>query len=139
MVSATRKDLVGLCLFGAILVCGGGYSLTSTIAVWCALNHAGQTKRSASISIAVLLSNVGGVAGSNIYLANEAPGYKTGFGFTIAFTAAGLIITPILYWFAIGRINAKRDAMTQEEINTKYTPEQLVDMGDRSPLYRYER
>lgn len=27
--------------------------------------------------------------------------------------------------------------MTQEEINSKYTDQQLLDMGDRSPLYRY--
>lgn len=29
--------------------------------------------------------------------------------------------------------------MSEEEIRAKYTPEELVDLGDRSPLYRYER
>lgn len=45
----------------------------------------------------------------------------------------------IYYYYWLGRKNAEREAMTDEEIRAKYTPEQLVEMGDRSPYYRYER
>lgn len=37
---------------------------------------------------------------------------------------------------AIKRINAKRAAMTPEEISAKYTPKQLADMGDASPYFK---
>jgi hypothetical protein len=39
--------------------------------------------------------------------------------------------------FVYKRINAKRAAMTIEEIHSKYTEQELEDMGDRSPLFRY--
>jgi hypothetical protein len=45
----------------------------------------------------------------------------------------------MLYWYIIGRINAKRDALTEAEIYDKYSVDELQDMGDLSPLYRYER
>lgn len=46
---------------------------------------------------------------------------------------------PSLYWWYCGRQNKKRESMSTAEINEKYTQEELASMGDRSPLYRYER
>lgn len=37
-----------------------------------AVQNAGQTKRAASLSIGVIFTQLGGVLGSNIYLAEEA-------------------------------------------------------------------
>jgi hypothetical protein len=51
----------------------------------------------------------------------------------------GVILVPLAYWWWLGRVNAKRAAMTEEEINAKYTPEDLQIMGDLSPYYKYER
>jgi hypothetical protein len=48
-------------------------------------------------------------------------------------------LTPMMYWWLIGRVNQRRDLMTEEEIRSKFTPEQLTLMGDLSPFYRYER
>ena len=39
--------------------------------------------------------------------------------------------------FALSRINKRRARMTEEEVREKYTQEELIDLGDRSPLYRY--
>jgi hypothetical protein len=65
--------------------------------------------------------------------------YPTGFGCSLGFLGAGCIVVPRLYWYIIGRINAKRDALTEAEIYDKYSVDELQDMGDLSPLYRYER
>lgn len=35
------------------------------------------------------------------------------------------------------RENKKRDAMNLDEIREKYSDEDLLIMGDKSPLYRY--
>lgn len=51
-------------------------------------------------------------------------------------TAFG-VIWPGIYHLILKRINAKRAAMPVEEVMAKYTPEQLTDMGDESPLFRY--
>jgi len=65
--------------------------------------------------------------------------YPVGFGVSIFLMLTGNIGLMIYYYYWLGRKNAEREAMTDEEIRAKYTPEQLVEMGDRSPYYRYER
>lgn len=47
------------------------------------------------------------------------------------------VIWPVIYWVILKRTNAKRDAIPAEEIHAKYTDQELSDMGDRSPLFRY--
>ena len=39
--------------------------------------------------------------------------------------------------FAYARENQKRDLMDMAAIREKYPQEELDDMGDKSPLYRY--
>lgn len=47
------------------------------------------------------------------------------------------IFWPVIYWVILRRINAKREAMSPQEVAAKYTEEELVEMGDLSPLFRY--
>ena len=42
----------------------------------------------------------------------------------------------VLKW-ANERENKQRDAMSLDEIREKYSEEDLLIMGDKSPLYRY--
>lgn len=65
--------------------------------------------------------------------------YPTGFGCSLGFLGAGCIVAPLIYWFILGRINAKRELMSEDEVFEKYTVEELQEKGDLSPLYRYER
>lgn len=65
--------------------------------------------------------------------------YPTGFGLSLALLAVGNLILPVVYWVLVGRVNRQREAMSDEEIRAKYTPEELTAMGDKSPYYRYER
>ncbi|ODN76463.1 hypothetical protein L198_08058 [Cryptococcus wingfieldii CBS 7118] len=139
VLSVTHKHLVALTYVGVCLAQGGSVCLSPAFSVWTSLNAAGSGKRAVAISVAVVWVQLGGLVGSNIYLANESPAYHTGFGVSLAFLGLGNIVTPILYWFLIGHINGKRDKMSEEEIYEKYTAEELQEMGDLSPLYRYER
>lgn len=75
--------------------------------------------------------------GSNIFMPDEAPVYSTGFGICIAMLTAFGVIWPGIYYLILKRINSRRAAIPVEEVMTKYTPEQLTDMGDESPLFRY--
>lgn len=47
------------------------------------------------------------------------------------------IITAAVLRVVYGRLNKKRDQQTEEEVRQRYTDEELLDMGDKSPLYRY--
>lgn len=75
--------------------------------------------------------------GSNIFLGGEAPTYNTGFGICLAMLVLFGMVWPAIYRIMLKRINDRRDAMSREEIMSTYTEEQLADMGDLSPLFRY--
>ena len=83
---------------------------------------------------------MGGIAGSNVYFAREAPKYHTGFGSCMAFSTVGAI-TAILLRFAYDHENKKRDRLLAElgedGVRAKHTEQELLDMGDRSPFFRY--
>lgn len=124
-------------LFGIFLAAGGLYPVSPACTAWISQNQAGTTQRTVGIAITFMAGSLGGIVGSNIYLANESPTYPTGFGITIGFIVVGGLIWPLCYWAWLKRINAKRAAIPEEEI-AKYTPQQLSDMGDNSPLFRYQ-
>jgi hypothetical protein len=81
-----------------------------------------------------------GICGSNIFYKADAPRYFTGFGFCLAICTAGMIMAWILRK-AYQRENRLRDELLEREgeaaIKAKYTDQQLVEMGDRSPFFRY--
>jgi hypothetical protein len=54
------------------------------------------------------------------------------------FVGIGFIFLPIVVFIYI-RINAHRDKLQKEmeEKGIKYTPEELREMGDRAPDFRY--
>lgn len=99
-------------------------------------NLAGPWKRSAGIALMIAVGNLGGAVGTNIYLAKEAPHYWTGYGTSLGVIVLSLTATLILR-FQLKNINAARDAMSPEDIYSRYTDEELMDMGDDSPFFRY--
>lgn len=132
------------------------YCLTPALTVWIGLNSAGQTKRAAAISIVFFAAAIGGVPGSYIYIASEArksifslkirescsdsiAGYPTGFGTSLAVLGFGNVVVPTFYWWYCGWVNKKREAMSKEQILANHSQDELADLGDLSPLYRYEK
>ena len=88
------------------------------------------------MAIQISIGNLGGAIGSNIFLGKEAPHYWTGYGFSLGIIVLALS-SAILLRFMLKRINEQRDRMSTEEIRAKYTEEELLEMGDRSPFFRY--
>lgn len=130
------KQNVGPCYFAICLACLGLYPINPGGNTWTANNLAGPAKRAMGMAFMISIGNAGGIVGSYIYLGSEAPSYPTGYGCSIGFAGAG-IITALGLEFAFIRINKKRARMSVEEIRAKYTDQELQDMGDRSPLFKY--
>ncbi|KAK7214127.1 hypothetical protein V2G26_021305 [Clonostachys chloroleuca] len=138
IISSIRfHNVPGVTYFGIFLMAGGLYPISPGVIAWVALNMAGSTKRAAGIGLMMSIAQLGGVLGSNIFLANEAPTYSTGFGLCIAMLTAFGVVWPGIYYLILRKINRKRAAKPVEEVMDKYTPEQLTEMGDESPLFRY--
>lgn len=88
------------------------------------------------MGLQICLGNLGGAVGSNIFLVREAPNYYLGYGFSMGMIIVSIISGFILKFF-LSRENKKRAAMTPEEIREKYTDQELLEMGDRAPTFKY--
>ncbi|CEL08694.1 hypothetical protein ASPCAL11839 [Aspergillus calidoustus] len=137
MVSVRYPGVPGVTLFGVFLTTGGLYPISPAVTAWISLNCAGTMKRAVGIAAMISFSQLGGIVGSNIYISSQAPTYPVGFGISLGMLAVFGCIWPVIYYFILKRINAKRAAMDETEIRAKYTEEELSEMGDLSPLFRY--
>lgn len=133
----------------------GVYPGVLSLIAWISNNLSPTWKRAVGMAMMITLGNIGGIVGSNIYYAREAPNYWSGYGTSLAFLLAAIASTFVLRW-SYASDNRRRDAMSPEEIREKYTEgesreipemneheltkcaaEELRALGDRSPLYRY--
>lgn len=124
---------VYVCLFiGAI----GLYTTITGVVSWTGNNLTGSWKRAIGMAIQISIGNLGGAVGMNIYLEKQEPEYWLGFGFSLGILLCASTAAMILR-IALQRAGEKREAMSEDEIRERYTREQLWEMGDSSPLFRY--
>lgn len=136
ITTAGNSSVTGVTLFGIFLTAGGLYAATPPMMAWVANIFEGEVKRGIAISLVPTIGQFGGIIGSNIYLTKERPYYKTGFGVSLGFVVIAGFSFALILRFALKRVNDNRDKMSLEEIRAKYTEEELIEMGDKSPLYR---
>ncbi|KAH8892180.1 high-affinity nicotinic acid transporter [Thozetella sp. PMI_491] len=118
------------------LVAMGLYSIVCGTKFFIGNNLAGQWKRATGMALMISVGNLGGAVGTNIYLSREAPYYWTGYGVSLAVVVISTIAAVLLRWKLIA-INRERDALSLDEVHELYTEQQLAEMGDNSPLFRY--
>lgn len=130
------ENNIPACFVGVVLACLGLYPINPGGNAWTVNNLGGPTKRAMGIAYMIAMGNLGGIAGSYIFIESESPRYPTGFGSSLGFAAAGIgaCLTLQLVYHTI---NKRRDSMSESEIQEKYSKDQLQAMGDRSPLFRY--
>jgi sugar phosphate permease len=121
-------------------VAAGLYCPFTCLVSWIGNSLAPSSKRAVGMALLISVGNMGGIMGSNIYLSREAPKYTTGFSASLAMCCAAILMTLVLRW-AYARENKKKDAMLAElgeaAIRAKYTDNELMNMGDKSPFFRY--
>lgn len=87
------------------------------------------------MAIQMGFGTMGGAAASNFYRSQDAPRYRLGHILVLVFAATGLA-TMVLYYLICRRLNGKRDA--EADSVYQFTAEQLVEMGDKAPSFRYK-
>ncbi|KAI5475873.1 MFS general substrate transporter [Pseudohyphozyma bogoriensis] len=138
LISTSGKThLTGVTLFGVFVTAASLYSALPPTMAWIANNIEGQAKRAAVLAIVPTIGQLGGVIGSHIYLSNQAPKYPVGFGVSLAAAVGCGLIGTLVMRYTLAYINRQRDKMSPEEVHARYTEEELTDMGDKSPLFRY--
>lgn len=71
-----------------------------------------------------------------MFLQKEAPLYTTGYSTSIALVLLGMIAATANE-ITLMRCNRARAQVSEEDIRTQFTQEELDKQGDKSPLYKY--
>lgn len=124
LLSIPHPKLPGLTYFFLFFIPAGCNPGVITLVSWVANNLAPTSKRAVGLAMSLMMANLGGAVGSNIYLEKEKPRYWMGYGFSLAFCSFGIVCTLVLRW-AYKRENERRDRMSEEEIRAKYTEGKL--------------
>jgi hypothetical protein len=126
---------IGPGYFAIVLTCIGIYPVQPAGSSWAANNLAPSSRRAIGVAFNICVGNLGGIVGSYMYLDREAPTYQTGFGLSLAFGATGVIVSLILEMSY--KVGNARKAKIEEEARNKYTEDELLKLGDKSPLFKY--
>ncbi|KAH7308437.1 major facilitator superfamily domain-containing protein [Stachybotrys elegans] len=137
-ITVHHPNVSGVSYF-AIFIAAAGYSAQAPIvSAWASNNMPNPSKRAASIGLLMLFGSVGGGGiGSNIYLAEQAPVYPLGFGFSVCATVLGAMIPATIHWWLMRRENKKREVLDADRMLAEHTADELSSMEEYSPLYRY--
>lgn len=103
---------------------------------WLSNNLSGSYKRAIGMAIHIGIGNAGGAIASNIYRTQDKPRFILGHAVEIGFISMGLLAVATLvisYHF----VNKKRDKDLREGKYAHLTIEELTEMGDKNPYFRY--
>lgn len=139
-LAVPHPRLPGVTYFFLFLIAAGLYSPFVCIVTLIANNLTPSSKRAVGMDLMISVGNWGGICGSNIYFTSEEPKYPTGFGTSLGVCVAGMVTAYILR-LAYQWDNKKRDALLEMEgeagIRARFSDQELLDMGDKSPFFRY--
>ncbi|KAF8994036.1 MFS general substrate transporter [Cyathus striatus] len=130
----------GVKYFGTFFCVSGSYAAFPGVVAWLGNNLSGQYKRGIGMAVHIGIGNFSGAIASNIYRSRDSPRFILGHALELMFVGIGFICVPIAVISYI-RINRKRDAAQKAALENgdakKYTNQELREMGDRAPDFRY--
>ncbi|KAI1855759.1 hypothetical protein JX265_012204 [Neoarthrinium moseri] len=127
---------VGASMFAVIVACIGIYPVQPACSSWAANNLAPSSRRAVGVAFVIATGNIGGIIGSYMFFDREAPSYFTGYGLAIAFGVTGMIMSFVLEFSYIWS-NKKRAKISEHEVRSMYSEDDLLRLGDNSPLFKY--
>lgn len=126
----------GVHYFGALLVALGLYVAVGLPLAWLPTTLPRYGKRTFATGLQLTFGNVSGVMSPFLYKTNEAPRYVRGNAVTLALVGfAGLVYG--LMWVYYRRKNERRARGLEDEKVVGMSDEEIEEMGDRSPQFRY--
>ncbi|OJA07533.1 hypothetical protein AZE42_09420, partial [Rhizopogon vesiculosus] len=131
----------GVKYFGTFFIVIGCYAAIPSVLSWLGNNLSGQYKRGIGVALQIGVGNMGGAISSVIYRSQDSPRFILGHGVELMFVGIGLTFLPIAV-FLYKRINTQRDAAEHLALEGGkkvhiYSDQELRELGDRAPDFRY--
>ncbi|KAL8902125.1 MAG: hypothetical protein Q9207_004874 [Kuettlingeria erythrocarpa] len=121
---------------GCFVIATGLFVLSGIVLTWLPTNLPRYGKRSTAVGMQLMIGNCAGVAAPFLYPTADSPRFVMGHAVTISLLGftAGLIG---LLWWAMVRINKRREAGDEDAKIMGLTQEEIDGLGDESPRYQY--
>jgi sugar phosphate permease len=126
----------GVHYFGCFLVAAGLYVVVGLPLAWLPTNSPRYGKRTTATGLQLTIGNVAGIMSAFIYPIADQPRYVRGHAVTLSMVALGTIIYGFM-WFWYQRLNKLRDAGEVDEKYRGLEDDELKELGDDSPHFRY--
>lgn len=126
----------GVHYFGCFTVAVGLYVCVGLPLAWLPTNLPRFGKRTFATGLQLTLGNVAGVMVPFVYPNHTAPRYIMGHAVTLGLTAFSALIFAFM-WFWYARINKGRAAGKEDYKIEGMSEEEVQEMGDRNPRFRY--
>lgn len=140
LITRRHPNIPGASYFFLFLIAAGLYCPFICIVCLIGNNLAPSSKRAVGMALLISVGNLGGICGSNIFIAAQAPRYPLGFSVGLAICCCAIVMAYILR-VAFRKENERKDRLmankSDAEIRAMYTDQELLDMGDKSPFFRY--
>lgn len=118
---------------GLFLVAMGAYTAMPVMVCWFNMNLGGHHRRAVGSAWQVAFGNIGGIIAVFAFLKKDMPLYIPGYSICISFVClSGL--TCLAYFLACKIENRQRD---KAPANLSLTDYEKMELGDKSPDYRY--
>ncbi|KAL7619563.1 hypothetical protein AAE478_010104 [Parahypoxylon ruwenzoriense] len=126
----------GVHYFGCFLVATGLYVIVGLPLAWLPNNTPRYGKRTTANGMQLTSGNAAGIMSSFIYPSTDGPRYIVGNAVSLSLVGMGACIYGFLwYWFA--RENKKRDGGFMKPEHESLSEDELAELGDDSPRYKY--
>ena len=131
-------NLAGVSYFAIFLVVAGYNMQAPAVASWLATNILNPAKRAAAMGWQSTWGQLfGGCIGANIFIESEAPTYIAGFTVLTVLVLVGGVGACIGNWYCLRAANIKKDRIPLEDLEGEYSENDLAEMGEYSPYFRY--
>ncbi|KAI8656184.1 MFS domain-containing protein [Fusarium keratoplasticum] len=125
----------GIRYFATFLVCAGVFPAVALTFTWVTDNQGSSSKRGAGLTIFGMVGQCGPILGARIFPKSEGPYYEKGMwiccGVLFCASFVAIILSLSLRWQ-----NRQRD-QKHGKSDIDHIPEDIADIGDAHPMYRY--
>ncbi|KAK1959841.1 major facilitator superfamily transporter [Colletotrichum sublineola] len=126
----------GVHYFGCFLVAAGLYVVVGLPLAWLPNNSPRYGKRTTASGMQLTIGNCSGVMSSFIYQAIDRPRYIRGHAVTLSMVGMATCLYGFM-WFWYWRENKQREAGHIQSKHADLSDDEMAELGDESPRYRY--
>ncbi|KAL6703643.1 hypothetical protein ACN47E_009417 [Coniothyrium glycines] len=130
------ETAAGVHYFGCFLIAAGLYILVGLPLAWLPNNSPRYGKRATANGLQLTIGNASGIMAPFIYPTREGPRYVRGHAITLAMVGMATCIY-VFMWMYLASVNKQRAEGKIRSEHEELSEEELAELGDESPRFRY--